>query len=250
MIISDIQVHPIHYPMRGFFKFFPGGTGKAVRPTVVVRIETDDGHVGWGQAVPVPTWSYETLEAALAVLRKSYIPALIGHDPSDLEGAQTKMDRATAPAFSTGMPITRAGIDIALHDLAAKGLGLSLPEFWGRPGLETIPLSWTVNVDDLDRVHPTVAEGLAAGYARFNLKVGTDPDFDLELVRLVRELVPDTPLWADANCGYEPDEALRMAPKLADAGVTLLESPLPPNPSGWRHRFGRSGPDGPTAATP
>jgi L-alanine-DL-glutamate epimerase-like enolase superfamily enzyme len=228
--IEQIDVLPVSYPLKRHFKFFPAARSeRAQRPTLVVKVTADNGVIGWGQSVPVPAWSYECPEAALAVLRDYYAPALLGRDPSDIAGAMDAMDLAIAPGFSTGMPISRAGIDIALHDLAAKLQGQSLAEMWGRQDADRVKLSWTVNVQTLDEVQPAVAEGLETGYSEFNIKIGSGADFDLELVQLVRELAPDTLLWTDANCGYGVKEALDMAPRLADAGVDLLESPLPPN---------------------
>jgi L-alanine-DL-glutamate epimerase-like enolase superfamily enzyme len=59
--------------------------------------------------------------------------------------------------------------------------------------------------------------------------VGPDPQFDVQLARQVRKRVPQGFLWADANGGYDPAVALEAAPKLADAGVDVLESPIRPN---------------------
>ena len=139
------------------------------------------------------------------------------------------MDKAIAPGFSTGMPISRAGIDIALHDLAAKLRGQSLAQMWGKSGGAPITLSWTVNVADIGDVGGVVDEGKKRGYRHFNIKVAPDPDFDAALAREVRRLAPETFLWADANGGYELETALKAAPQLADAGVDVLESPLRPN---------------------
>lgn len=229
MIIDEIQIFPIQYPLQRYFKFFATPQGLVGRPGNVVKVTADDGTVGWGQSVPVPTWSYETFETTTIVLRDYYRPVLLGHDPLDLEGALSMMDRAVAPGFSTGMPISRAGLDIALHDLAGKLSGQSLAAMWGKPDGDRLKLSWTVNVRDLDEVQPAVDAGLQGGYSEFNIKVGAGLAFDLELIRLVRDMAPDGLLWTDANCGYEVEEALRAAPRLADAGVDLLESPLAPN---------------------
>src|SRR4030095_16982062 len=68
-------------------------------------------------------------------------------------------------------------------------------------------------------------------YRHFNVKVAPDPKFDLALCRKVKARVPDGFLWADANCGYDVDTGLAVAPKLADAGVAVLEAPLRPNHS-------------------
>jgi muconate cycloisomerase len=139
------------------------------------------------------------------------------------------MDKAIAPGFSTGMPISRAGIDIALHDLAGKLERKSLAQLWGRPAGGTITLSWTVNVTRIEDAGPLVDEGKRRGYRHFNIKVAPDAVFDADLAKTVRRLAPQAFLWADANGGYEPETALRAAPLLAAAGVDVLESPLRPD---------------------
>ncbi len=229
MKIDRIDVYPLEYPTVGYFKFFTTPRGATGRPAVMLKMTADDGTVGWGQAVPVSTWSYETLETTTLVLRNYFAPELIGHDPSDVAGVHMAMDGVIRPGFSTGMPLTRAAVDMALYDLVGKATGQSLARMWGRPRRGTLPLSWTVNVRRIEDVETTVAEGLARGYRHFNVKVAPDPTFDREVVRLVRDAAPDGFLWTDANGGYDPETALMAAPMLADLGVAVLESPLPPN---------------------
>ncbi len=227
--IERIAFFPLRYPMTGYFKFFTGPHGSSGRAAVIVKITADNGTVGWGQSLPIAKWSYETLETSYLALRDYYAPALLGLNPTDIYEAHKVMDRAIAPGFSTGMPITRAGIDMALHDLSGKLWGRSLAQQWGRPPGGPLPLSWTVNVQKLNEVEPLVAAGRERGYRYFNIKVAPDPDFDVAVARLVKGLARDTFLWADANGGYEPDTALQAAPRLADAGVDVLEAPLRPN---------------------
>lgn len=224
--IDRIDVFPVIYPWSGYFKFIVGSPGHHV---VFVKITADDGTVGWGQSLPVPKWSYETPETTLIVLRKYFAPALIGRDPLDIEGAQAALNRALAPSLTIGMPISRSGLDVALHDLAGKLLGKSLAEMWGRPPGGTVTLSWTINVREIDEVDELVDQGRQRGYRNFNIKIAPNPDFDVALAQRLRKLVPDGFLWADANGGYDPDTALAAAPRLADAGVDVLEAPLRPN---------------------
>jgi L-alanine-DL-glutamate epimerase-like enolase superfamily enzyme len=180
--------------------------------------------------VPVPKWSYETLESVVSTIDRYLAPELIGLDPSDIETAHAVMNRAIAPSFSTGQPIAKAGIDLALHDLAGRRGGQSVAALWGRnPGRDRLTMSWTLNPKSLDEVEPLVAKGKERGYQHFNVKVAPDPKFDLELCRIVRRLVPDGFLWADANGGYDEATALEVAPKLADLGVPVLEQPVPSN---------------------
>ncbi len=223
--IRKIEAFPMAYPVTAHFKFFT----RPERPTVLVKITAEDGSVGWGQSVPVPSWSYETPEATLAAIEKYLAPALIGRDPFDIAGAHTAMNRAIAPSFSTGMPITKAGIDLALHDLTGRLRGLSLAQRWGRKPLPRITLSWTVNPQTIEETEKLVEEGRARGYRNFNVKVSPDPKFDLEMCRRVRKLAPDAFFWADANGGYDVATALKVAPKLADIGVNVLEQPVAAN---------------------
>jgi len=233
--IDRVDVFAARYPMTGYFKFFTGPHGAAGRAAVFVKITASDGTVGWGQSVPIAKWSYETLETAEIALREYFAPALIGRDPSDIAGAHAAMDEAIAPGFSTGMPISRAGVDIALHDLVGRLRGESLAAMWGLPRGGALTLSWTVNVRQIDEAEALIAAGRERGYRHFNIKVAPDPEFDVRLAREVRRLAPDGFLWADANGGYAPDAALAAAPRLADAGVDVLEAPLRPNRiSGYR----------------
>lgn len=230
-VIASIETSPHVYATRGRFKFFEGPRGQpSGRPSVLVRITADNGVAGWGQSVPVPQWSYETLETARDTIDRYLAPELVGRDPRDIEGACALMNRIISPSFSTGQPIAKAGIDLALHDLVGRLSGQPVTALWGRPApARPLTLSWTLNPRRLEDVEGMVAEGCARGYRHFNVKVAPDAAFDLELCREVKRLVPDGFLWADANGGYEEETALAVAPKLADLGVPVLEQPLPAN---------------------
>ena len=92
---------------------------------VVVKIMAEDGTVGWGQSVPTPRWSYETIESVKTTIDRYFVPELIGRDAFDLGAIDAVMDRYIAPSFTTGQPICKAGIDLALFDLTGKRLGQS-----------------------------------------------------------------------------------------------------------------------------
>ncbi len=230
--IARIDAFPLIYPTVGRFKFFEGPRGQpAGRAAVLVKITAQDGTVGYGQSVPVPKWSYETLETAYSTITRHLAPEMVGFDAADIPAAHAIMDRLIAPSFSTGQPIAKAGIDLALHDLVGRAKGQSCATSWKStaPAQERITLSWTLNPRSLDEVESLVEQGRARGYCHFNVKVAPDPAFDLELCRLVKKAAPDGFLWADANGGYDEATALEVAPKLADLGVPVLEQPLPPN---------------------
>jgi L-alanine-DL-glutamate epimerase-like enolase superfamily enzyme len=229
--IARIDILPHPYAVTGHFRFLK----KPERPSVFVKVTCEDGTFGWGQSVPMPTWSYETPESAAATLRDYLAPALIGKDPLDIAGAHELMNRAIAPSFSTGMPLAKAGIDLALHDLAGKLAGKPVSVLWRRKPLDRIPLSWTVNPRSIEEAEALVEEGRKRGYRHFNIKIAPDPRFDVELAKTVRKLAPACFLWADANGGYDVATALATAPKLAAAGVNVLEQPVAANRlSGFR----------------
>lgn len=226
--IERIESFPVIYPTVMRFKFFEGPSGTG-RPAVLIKITADDGTVGWGESVPVPRWSYETLEGAATTIERYLKPILIGRNPFDLHGIHAVMNQEIAPSFSTGAPITKSGIDMALHDLIGKAAGLNVAELWGRKPAEELVLSWTLNPKTLDDLEPLIEKGREAGFENFNVKVAPDPEFDLEMCRIVKRLVPEGFLWADANGGYDLATALAVAPKLADLGVPVLEQPLASN---------------------
>lgn len=239
-----VEAAPYAYPVVGSFKFLrPDRSGRVVRPSVLIRLTDADGRIGWGQAVPMPSWTYETVETVMSTLAEHLAEALLGADPESIDEIHERMNRAIRPAFSTGQPLCKAGVDIACHDLAAKQRGCSVAELLGGVRQDSLTLSWTVAAADLDEVGRLLEEGRALGYRNFNIKVGPPQslEYDLLLARTVREFAPDGFLWADANTGYEVEEALEAAPKLADAGVDVLESPLPPNRIRGYQRLRRQG---------
>lgn len=232
-VITQVEIGRFDYAVAGEFKFFrPGPDGQVRRPSVLVRLTDADGRQGWGQAVPVPSWTYETVESVLTTLRHYLAELVLGRDPADFAGLHAAMNTAIRPAFSVGQPLCKAALDLACHDLAARQRGVPAWRLFGPPAAarSTLTLSWTVASPKLETVERQLAEGRARGYRNFNIKVGAPQSaaYDLDLARRVRAFAPDGFLWADANTGYTPEEALAIAPRLRDAGVDVLESPLPP----------------------
>ena len=231
--IAKIEIGRFDYEMAGEFKFFKAGSdGSVRRPTVLVRLTDEEGITGWGQAVPVPSCTYETVESVLTTLEFHLAEVVLGRDPADFQGLHAAMNMAIRPAFSVGQPLCKAAVDIACHDLVGRQLGVPVWKLFGEPATarESLTLSWTVNSAKMEGVERQLMEGRARGYRNYNIKVGAPQtaDFDLEIARAVRAFEPNGFLWADANTGYTPEAALAIAPRLRDAGVDVLESPLPP----------------------
>ena len=186
------------YNLMGEFKFFKA----PVRPSIVVRLTGENGIQGWGQSVPVETWTYETVETVETTLRHYLAPA-----------------------------VCKAAVDLACYDLWGKQTKRSVSEILGGAGQKQVKLSWTVQSPTVAGAETQLALARARGYDSFNIKLGypQTPEYDLQLVRTVCNFAPNGFHWADANTHYDVETALAMAPKLADAGLRGLESPLPPN---------------------
>jgi muconate cycloisomerase len=225
--IARFEVGRLDYDLVGQFKFFK----TPVRPSIMVRLTDENGVQGWGQSVPIETWTYETVESVETTLRRYLAPAVLGAEPSDLAAIHERMDRAIRPSFSVGQPLCKAAVDLACYDLWGKQTNRSVSELLGGARQGQVKLSWTVQSPTLTDAESQLALARAQGYDNFNIKIGypQTPDYDLELVRMVCSFAPDGFHWADANTSYDVETALAMAPKLADAGLEGLESPLPPN---------------------
>jgi L-alanine-DL-glutamate epimerase-like enolase superfamily enzyme len=237
--IVRVEVGRFDYALVGEFKFFK----TRARPSLLVRLTDEDGVQGWGQSVPVETWTYETVESVASTLTNYLAPAVLGANPGNLEEIHDRMEHAIRPSFSVGQPLAKAGIDLACYDLWGKQAKKSVAALLGGASRTEIKLSWTVNAASLEKAEELLEQGRAAGYDNFNIKLGPPqtPAHDLALVRLAREFELDGFHWGDANTGYDLDTALAQAPKLADLGLEALESPLPPNRIRWYQSLKRQG---------
>jgi L-alanine-DL-glutamate epimerase-like enolase superfamily enzyme len=238
--IARVETWAINYPVTGRFKFFENAQGRPTgRPSIVIKLTADDGSVGWGQSVPTPRWSYETLESVLSTIDRYLAPEIIGRGLADHGALAAAMNRAIAPGFSLGQPICKAGVELALADLAGHIAGGRAIEPRGTDARDRIELSWTLNPASAAELEQSVGEAHARGYRHFNLKIAPDPALDLELCRRLRTLAGNGHVWVDANGGYDEPAALDMAPRLADLGMAAFEQPLPANRLGGYRRLTR-----------
>jgi len=237
--IVSVEIARVDYPLVGEFKFFKG----AARPTVVLRLTDENGVEGWGQSVPVETWTYETPESVETTLRHYLAPVILGADPSDIADVHARMERAIRPSFSVGQPIAKAAIDLACYDLWGEQTRKPVTALLGGAKTDRIRLSWTINSPTLAGAEALLEQGRALGYSNYNVKVGypQETTYDAELVRLVTSFAPNGFHWCDANTSYDLDTAREMAPKFADLGLKALESPLPPNRLRDYHALKRQG---------
>lgn len=229
--IARVEAFKVDLPVIKPFVFASGTAGPAggTAPVVFVKLADDEGNAGWGEARASPSWSYETPETILSTIDSYLGPALLGLAVSDRWGLHERMRSVIGLGPSTGQPLAKAALDVALHDLCARAAGQTLRAFLGGADeRDEIELSYTLTAHDAASVRDDVGEGRAAGFRHFNFKVAVEPATDLAVAAAVREEAGDESfVWADANQGLSLREARTVAAGLADAGTDVLEQPLP-----------------------
>ena len=220
MKIRRIAAYRSELPLReGSYKW-SGGKSVAVFDSTLVRVETDEGLIGHGEVCPLgpaylPAYA-EGVRAGLAVLA----PHLIGEDPRELEKLNRWMDAAMK-----GHPYVKAGIDVACWDILGQAAGLPVATLLGGRYGEDFVLYRAISQEAPEAMAEKVAGYRAEGYRRFQLKVGGDPDVDVERIRAVRSVLdPRDVLVADANTGWLPHQAARVVRAVRDVDV-YIEQP-------------------------
>ncbi len=229
--IATVDIFPVRLPVIKSFSFASGSAGKVggTAPHVFVKVTDSAGNVGWGEGRPVPSWSYETLETISQTIRHQLAAAIIGHTVTDRWGLRRKLHAAIGRGPSTGQPIAKAALDIALHDLCAKAAGMTLRAFLGGSNSRNkMALSYTLTGHDCESILQEMAEGKAAGFQHFNFKAAVAPATDIEVAETVKAEIPAGGfVWADANQGFQLHNARRVAQAFEAIGVDMLEQPLP-----------------------
>ncbi|CAN5806748.1 o-succinylbenzoate synthase [soil metagenome] len=206
----EVELVRLHMPMRRPLRSAHGE--ESVRDVVLVRLEQEDGAVGWGEcsALARPTYTGEHTSGAWAVLRDELVPALLtGRDPGVV-----------------GHPMAAAAVEAAVLDARLRSQGRRLVEHLGAAhGQPRDRLAITAVVGrtaSIDELLAAVAERIDDGIALVKLKVTPHPT-DLEAVAAVRAAWPGLPLAVDGNGSLDN----RSASILAGVGLVYVEQPAP-----------------------
>ncbi|MBT4046425.1 MAG: hypothetical protein HOF11_23190 [Rhodospirillaceae bacterium] len=230
-VIRTIEVFPVQLPVLRSFNFASGSGGQAGETItlIYVKIVGSEDSVGWGECRPVPQWSSETAETAISTIEYYLKPVLLGHPVWDRYGAHGKMNAAIQAGPTTGQPIAKAAIDMALHDLLSRRAKVPLRQFLGGTHeRNSIDLSFTVTAHDKAGVMDQVNGAREDGFRHFNFKAAVERKTDLVVAETIRSLMDeDGFLCADANQGYGIADAKYAAAGFQEIGVNVLEQPLP-----------------------
>jgi L-alanine-DL-glutamate epimerase-like enolase superfamily enzyme len=206
------------WPIKGSFTISRGAKTEAV--TVVAEV-SHDGHIGRGECVPYPRYG-ETPEAALAALEAMQEAVARGLDRTALQSAM--------PAGAA-----RNALDCALIDLEAKRRGLRVWNLLGRAHPEPCVTAYTISLGSAE----AMAEAAAKAAHRPLLKIKLGGEGDVERITAVRRAAPSSELIVDANEAWTAANLEQNLAACAEAGVTLVEQPLPAGQDGLLTRIRR-----------
>jgi L-alanine-DL-glutamate epimerase-like enolase superfamily enzyme len=178
------------------------------------------GLVGHGEVCPLGPFYLPAYAQGVRAGLRELGPHLIGEDPRQLVKLNRKMDAALK-----GHPYVKSGIDIACWDILGKSCAMPVCELLGGRYQSEVSLYRAISQESPEEMAAKVAKYRAEGYRRFQLKVGGDPDLDIERIRVVAaQLQPGERLVADANTGWVQHEAVRVAKAVRDIDV-YMEQP-------------------------
>ncbi len=221
MKITAIEIGKIAIPLKT--PFITALRRVDVAEDLVVKVHTDDGHTGYGNAPATVVITGDSHQSVAAAIKYTIGPKLIGRDIDDREDILDTIHQSMVHNTSA-----KAALDMAVHDLFGQRYGLPLYRFFG--GRKTrIASDLTISVNAPDTMASDAVQAVSRGYSHLKLKVGIDPAMDFQRVAAIRQAVgPDVTIRLDANQGWKPKEAIRLIGRMEDAGlaIELVEQPV------------------------
>jgi muconate cycloisomerase len=196
---------------------------------VVVRLRTDEGLEGWGETQCLPDWggdygrAYgETPQTVRHVLRDLLLPVLREGDPFQISALHASMDQVVK-----GHPYAKAAVDIALHDLKGRALGVPVYDLLGGRVREWVPVGHSLGLMEVEQAAAEAAQAVREGIRHIKVKGGPDPRRDIAAVAAVRRAVgEDVEIRLDANQAYTVPVAIRTIRAMEASGLHLAEQPV------------------------
>ena len=215
MKLTRISVYQVNLPFdRGAYRLSGGRVWESMDSTIV-RLDTDDGIVGWGETCPFgPNYLEAFAEGARAGLSE-LAPSLLGQDPSRPVVIQDLMDQEML-----GHPYVKHGVDMACWDILGKVAKRPLYGLFGGRMNEQVATAGWLPAEHGDLMDARIAENRANGCTQFSAKASGDPDKDIEFVFALGEVMRSgESLKLDANGGWRVDEAIRVLRATASVDI-------------------------------
>lgn len=222
MRIQQIDVFQIKYGLRDNVYAWSGGHSVNEFLSNIVRISTDDGIVGYGEICPLGSVYMEAYARGVASGVEELGPVLLGQDPTRIRAINHLMDSSLG-----GHHYVKSPIDIACWDILGKAAGKPIATLLGGRYVDDYPLYRAISQRSPQEMAADVVRYRSEGYRKFQLKVGGDPDVDIQRVKSVlKALQPGDILVADANTGWLPHQGIRVVNDLEHEDV-YIEAPCP-----------------------
>ena len=220
MRITGVKAWQIDLPLReGRYKW-SGGNFVEVFDSTVVAVETDEGITGYGEVCPLgPAYLPAYARGARTGIAE-LAPHIIGSDPRDLDVLDYRMNAAMR-----GHPYVKSAIDIACWDILGQECSLPVVTLLGGRTGADFPLYRAISQDTPERMAASIASYRGEGYHKFQLKVGGDPDTDIDRIHAAAAVLErGDRLIADANTGWTQHAAMRVADAVRSVDV-YIEQP-------------------------
>ncbi len=220
MKITTVSVYRVALASHENMHMADGKTCASV-DSMVVRVATDAGIVGWGEVCPIPHY-LPAYAGGVAPAIAELEPVLLGADPRGAEALSARCD-----AWLPGHRYAKSALDIAFWDLTAKAAGMPMYQLLGGKRADAVPTYHSITCTDPARMAEIASNAYAEGIRQFQVKLGADNDWrrDVARIRAVREAVGEGPVvFADWNCGATSYEAIRVGHAVADLDI-MLEQP-------------------------
>jgi muconate cycloisomerase len=221
LMIRRVDAIPVALPLKKPMKMAGVTIDRAYN--LLVRIEAQDGSVGWGEAASAPTMTGDTLGGLEAAVREHLGPLLIGRDAR----MRPALGRSLRAAL-LGNSGAHSAVEMALLDLAGQAAGLPIIDLIGGAARTEVAPMWLLGNASPDQDIAEAQAKQAEGFHFFKLKIGVKPlAAEIAATHAVRAaLGPDVPLCADANCGLTIAAARRYAEETRAASLAFVEQPL------------------------
>ena len=190
---------------------------------LVVKITSDDGQIGFGEAPPTAVITGDTLGSIRCAIEQFIAPNLIGMDVLNIDGIMHKLHTCILKNTSA-----KAAVDMAVYDLYAKALGKPLYQVLGgrKSRIET---DLTISVNPVDEMVADSVKAVEQGFKILKIKVGKEGLEDIKRIEAIRKVVGnDIALRIDANQGWTPKDAVKIISTMEDKGIVmdLVEQPV------------------------
>ncbi len=220
MKIKRVTVYQVDLPLHEGSYQWSGGKSVEVFDSTIVRIDTDEGVVGYGEVCPLGPFYLPSYATGARTGIAELAPQILGEDPTELAVINRHMDAALK-----GHPYVKSAIDIACWDILGQVAGLPVCTLLGGRYGEDFALYRAISQASPEAMAERVAGYRAEGYRKFQLKVGGDPDTDIQRIRAVaQQLQAGDVLIADANTGWLMHQAARVVRGVHDVDV-YIEQP-------------------------